>query len=208
VLSKRPIVTMFGVVLAAIGVGWIMSIGADIAPLERLGSLETGRPQLWWRYITEVFSRRPLTGLLGIGGESYFRSNIIGQHPHSAWMNMMYHSGLLLFIPMFSMVIYSVYSGFNVWRNRKYIVGDSLLYSIVFLLLLAMYVQGTFNQVVYWPTYSWSFLHVVLASFLITVWHDIRDGNLNYVLRSDEEIWELEEEEEALEEFTDYGETN
>ncbi|HIB01576.1 MAG TPA: hypothetical protein EYO31_06820 [Phycisphaerales bacterium] len=106
------------------------------------------------------------------------------------------------------MVIYSVYSGFNVWRNRKYIVGDSLLYSIVFLLLLAMYVQGTFNQVVYWPTYSWSFLHVVLASFLISVWQDIRDGNLNYVLRSDEEIWELEEEEEALEEFTDYGETN
>ena len=206
VLSKRPIVTMFGVVLAAAGIGWIMSVGAEIAPMERLTSLETGRPQLWWRYITEEFSRRPLTGLFGTNGESYFRSNIIGQHPHSAWMNMMYHSGLILFVPMFSMVLYSCYSGFKVWLNRKSLTGDSLLYSIVFLLLLAMYVQGCFNQVVYWPTYTWSFLHVLMASFFICVWQEIRDGDVEHVLKSEEEIWEAEELEE-LEDFTDYGET-
>ena len=206
VLSKRPIVTMFGVVLAAAGIGWIMSVGAEIAPMERLTSLETGRPQLWWRYITEEFSRRPLTGLFGTNGESYFRSNIIGQHPHSAWMNMMYHSGLILFVPMFSMVLYSCYSGFKVWLNRKSLTGDSLLYSIVFLLILAMYVQGCFNQVVYWPTYTWSFLHVLMASFFICVWQEIRDGDVEHVLKSEEEIWEAEELEE-LEDFTDYGET-
>ncbi len=204
VMSKRPLVTMFGVVLAAIGVGWIMSVGGEIAPMERLGTLETGRPQLWLRYITEVYSRRPLTGLFGTGGESYFRSNIIGQHPHSAWMNMMYHGGLFLFVPLFSMVLYSVYSGLNVWRKRKQLAGDPLLYSISFLLLLAMYVQGCFNQVVFWPTYSWSFLHVVMASFFISVWQDIRDGDVHYVLKSDEEIWASEEEQE-LEEFVDYG---
>ena len=206
VLSKRPIVTMFGVVLAAAGIGWIMSVGAEIAPMERLTSLETGRPQLWWRYITEEFSRRPLTGLFGTNGESYFRSNIIGQHPHSAWMNMMYHSGLILFVPMFSMVLYSWYSGFKVWLNRKSLTGDPLLFSIVFLLLLAMYVQGCFNQVVYWPTYTWSFLHVLMASFFICVWQEIRDGDVEHVLKSEEEIWEAEELEE-LEDFTDYGAT-
>ena len=204
VMSKRPLVTMFGVVLAAIGVGWIMSVGGEIAPMERLGTLETGRPQLWLRYITDVYSRRPLTGLFGTGGESYFRSNIIGQHPHSAWMNMMYHGGLFLFVPLISMVLYSVYSGLNVWRKRKQLAGDPLLYSISFLLLLAMYVQGCFNQVVFWPTYSWSFLHVVMASFFISVWQDIRDGDVHYVLKSDEEIWASEEEQE-LEEFVDYG---
>jgi hypothetical protein len=159
---------------------------------------------LWWRYITEVYTRRPLTGLFGTGGESYFRSNIIGQHPHSAWMNMMYHGGLFLFVPLFSMVLYSVYSGLNVWRKRKQLVGDPLLYSISFLLLLAMYVQGCFNQVVFWPTYSWSFLHVVMASFFISIWQDIRDGDVSYVLKSDEEIWATEEDEE-LEDFVDYG---
>jgi len=200
VLSKRPIITMLGVTIAAIGIGWIMSIGADISPMERLTNLETGRPQLWSRYITEVFSQRPLTGLLGTTDGYYFKSPIIGMHPHSAWMNMMYHGGLMLFVPMFSMVVYSCYSGLRVWSRRKQLVGDPLLYSIAYLLLLAMYVQGCFNQVVYWPTYTWSFLHVVMASFFICVWHDIRDGDVNDVLRDE---WDDEEQEE-LEDFVDY----
>jgi hypothetical protein len=205
VLSKRPIVTVIGLSVAAIGIGWIMSIGAEISPMERLGTLETGRPQLWYRYITEVYTRSPLYGLLGSRGESYFRSNIIGQHPHSAWMNMMYHGGFLLFIPQITLVIFSCYSGIRVWMNRKYLNGDPLLFSIVLLLLLAMYVQGSFNQVVYWPTYSWSFLHVAFASTFIALWAAIRDEGVEYALPSgyddDEESWE---EYSELEEFTDY----
>ena len=204
VLSKRPIVTILGISIAAFGLGWIMSIGAEIAPMERMTNLDTGRPQLWYRYITEVFSQRPLTGLLGTKDGYYFKSPIIGMHPHSAWMNMMYHGGLMLFVPMFSMVIYSCYSGFRVWRVRKQLVGDPLLYSISFLLLLAMYVQGSFNQVVYWPTYTWSYLHVVMASFFICLWIDIRDGDASFVLRETGELWD-EDEQEELEEFTDYS---
>jgi hypothetical protein len=158
---------------------------------------------LWLRYITEVFSRRPLTGLLGTSDGYYFKSPIIGMHPHSAWMNMMYHGGLMLFVPMFSLVVYSSYSGLRVWRKRKQIVGDPLLYSISYLLLLAMYVQGCFNQVVYWPTYTWSFLHVVMASFFICLWSDIRDSGVRRVLRDE---WDLLDDEEPaeLEDFTDY----
>ena len=211
VLSKRPIVTIIGLTIAASGLGWILSIGGDTSPIERLTSLETGRPQLWYRYITEVYTRSPLYGLFGSSGESYFRSNIIGQHPHSAWMNMMYHGGLLLFIPQITLVIYSCYAGIRVWMNRKYLNGDPLLFSIVLLLLLAMYVQGTFNQVVYWPTYSWSFLHVAFASTFIALWSAIRDEGVEYALPADysdgTEYWEeeySEEDEPEVEEFTDY----
>jgi hypothetical protein len=119
----------------------------------------------------------------------------------------MYHGGLILFVPMFSMVVYSSYSALKVWKNRKRLVGDQLLYSIVFLLLVAMYVQGCFNQVVFWPTYTWSFLHVIMASFFVCIWQEIRDGYVDYVLQSEEEIWEAEESVE-LEEFTDYGATD
>ncbi len=208
VLSKRPIVTILGLSIAAAGIGWMMSIGGETSPMERLGSLETGRPQLWYRYITEVYTRSPLYGLLGSKGESYFRSNIIGQHPHSAWMNIMYHGGFLLFIPQITLVIYSCYSGIRVWMNRKYLSGDPLMYSIVLLLLLAMYVQGCFNQVVYWPTYSWSFLHVAFASTFIALWSAIRDGGVENALPEDyyseEDYWEYDDEE--VEEFTDYRE--
>ena len=39
VLSKRPIITVIGLSIAAVGIGWIMSIGAEISPMERLGTL-------------------------------------------------------------------------------------------------------------------------------------------------------------------------
>tara|TARA_B100000959_G_C14659391_1_gene491777 strand:- start:319 stop:603 length:285 start_codon:yes stop_codon:yes gene_type:complete len=91
--------------------------------------------------------------------------------------------------------------------NRKYLSGNPLLYSIVLLLLLAMYVQGCFNQVVYWPTYSWSFLHVAFASIFITLWASIRDGGVEYALpQGDSDEGNEEYDESDLEEFTDYGE--
>jgi hypothetical protein len=208
VLSKRPIVTVIGLSVAAVGLGWILSIGGEISPMERLGTLETGRPQLWYRYITEVFTESPLYGLLGSSGESYFRSNIIGQHPHSAWMNMMYHGGFMLFIPQAILVIYSTYSAIRVWLNRKLLPGDPLLFSITVLLLLAMYVQGSFNQVVYWPTYSWSFLHVAFACIFIAIWTSVRNDGTYWALPSGEENEEYYEEEPQVEEFKDYRETN
>ena len=93
------------------------------------------------------------------------------------------------------------------WLSRKYLTGDPLLYSIVLLLLLAMYVQGCFNQVVYWPTYSWSFLHVAFASTFIALWAAIRDEGVENALPAgydEEEYWD---EEPEYEEFTDYRES-
>ncbi|MDP6586555.1 MAG: hypothetical protein QF535_18010, partial [Anaerolineales bacterium] len=204
----RPIITILGLGVAAVGISWIMSIGGGISPMERLASLETGRLQLWYRYITEVFTESPLYGLLGSSGESYFRSNIIGQHPHSAWMNMMYHGGFMLFIPQAILVIYSTYSAIRVWLNRKLLPGNPLLFSITVLLLLAMYVQGSFNQVVYWPTYSWSFLHVAFACIFIAIWTSVRNDGTYWALPSGEENEEYYEEEPQVEEFKDYRETN
>jgi hypothetical protein len=203
-LTKRPVVTVVGMVVAAAGLSWIMSMAEDTA-MERLGSLESQRTELWGYYLRDVFTRRPFFGLLGTGGESYFRSNIVGQHPHSAWFNLMYHGGLFLLIPMWILVGYSTYSGYKVWKLRKYLGGSPLIYSVMYMLLLAMYVQGCFNQVVFWPTYSWSFLHVVLAGLFIMVWREIRIGNINGALPSLSEQSYYEVPEEASEEFHDYA---
>ena len=75
----------------------------------------------------------------------------------------------------------------------------------MYMLLIAMYVQGCFNQVVYWPTYTWAFLHVLLAGLFICVWHDIRDGNIQMALPSLEDEWIDDEEEQQVEEFQDYA---
>ena len=198
VVTKRPLMTVLGLGIAAAGLMWIMSMAEDTS-MERLGSLESQRTELWGLYIRDVFAERPLTGLLGVTSESYFRSNVVGQHPHSAWFNMMYHGGILLFIPLSILVCYSTFSAYQVWKYRRELPGSPLFYSIIFMLLIAMYTQGCFNQVVYWPTYTWSFLHVVIAGLFICLWGEIREGNLNYVLR----LYDSEEYEE--EDFVDYS---
>ena len=91
-----------------------------------------------------------------------------------------------------------------------YLGGNSLVYSVMYMLLMAMYLQGFFNQVVYWPTYTWSFMHVVLAGLFIAIWKDIEFGGVEYAFPSAEDYQEPEVEEpedleqpegESLEDF-------
>lgn len=206
VVSKRPVMMLLGLTVAAIALPLVFSFGAD-ANLERFGSLETGRLDIWSAYWKDVFPRRPLFGLLGTSGESYFKSvNEVGQHPHNAWFYLMYIGGASFALPMVFLTIYSTTSGYKLWKMRKHLPGDPLLYSVLVVLLVAMYIQGIFNQVVYWPTYTWSYLHVVLASIFICIWQDVRDGNVQGALYDDEPTEEYYEQEESRnEQFEDFG---
>jgi hypothetical protein len=206
-VSKRPIVMVIGIALAALALPFLLSVGAE-TNLERMGSLETGRLDIWSAYWQEVFPRRPLFGLLGSSGESYFKSvSEVGMHPHNAWFYLMYVGGASFMLPMICLTIYSSYCGYKIWKEKNSLPGDPIVYSILVMLLIAMYIQGLFNQVVYWPTYTWSYLHVVLASWFIAMWSDIRDGGVAWSLFDDTETTEIYEPEDAeLEDFRDYEE--
>ena len=203
VLVKRPIFMILAIGMGVIGLSFMLSIGEN-AEFDRLGNLESGRLDIWYTYWTQVFPSRPLFGLLGTAGQSFEKSLIeVGQHPHNAWFYLMYLGGATLALPMFYLTVYSSYCGVKLWKFRNYLPGNPLLYSILVMLLLAMYIQGLFNQVVYWPTYTWSFLHVVLACLFIAVWQDIRDGKLRESLYNDSDD-EEEEDEEYSEDFEDF----
>jgi len=207
VVSKRPIMMILGLGVAVVALPLVFSLGAD-ADFERYGTLESGRLDIWKAYWTTVFPQRPLVGLLGTSGESYLKSlSEVGQHPHNAWFYLMYVGGAALALPMVILTVYSSYCGFMIWRVRKLLPGDPLLYSIIVVLLGAMYFQGLFNQVVYWPTYTWSYLHVVLASIFICMWKNIREGYFDTALYDDEPSEDYYEEnvvnEEEFEDFND-----
>jgi hypothetical protein len=119
----------------------------------------------------------------------------------------MYIGGASIALPMVYLTIYSTMCGIKLWKVRNYLPGDPLLYSVLVMLLIAMYIQGLFNQVVYWPTYTWSYLHVVLASLFICIWADIRDGNFEGALYDDEPTDETYDfDETPPEDFEDYEE--
>jgi hypothetical protein len=204
-ISKRPVMMLLGIIAAAIALPFIFSLGAD-ANMERFGTLQTGRLDIWSAYWSDVFPRRPLFGLLGTSGESYFKAvNEVGQHPHNAWFYLMYIGGAAFALPMVYLTIYSTICGYKLWRFRKLLPGDPLLYSVLVVLLVAMYIQGIFNQVVYWPTYTWSYLHVVLASIFMCIWRDIQEGRTEEALYDDEppsDDYDIESA--ALENFEDF----
>ena len=50
------------------------------------------------------------------------------------------------------------------------------------MLLVAMYTQGIFNQVVYWPTYTWSIIHVILSVFFISIGTDLKQQDPAWVI--------------------------
>jgi hypothetical protein len=205
VLIKRPIIFILLLAFGFGGLALIVSMAENVE-FDRLGSLETGRLDIWSAYFMEVFPKRPIFGLLGTSGESFEKSmNEVGMHPHNAWLYWMYLGGLSLALPMLYLTIYSSYCGIRIWKLRKYLPGTPLLYSILVMLLLTMYFQGLFNQVVYWPTYTWSFLHVVLSALFICIWHDIKSGNFSEALYDDSESLEYAEyESDAVEEFEDF----
>jgi len=205
-VSKRPMLLIVSIALAAIFLPFLLSLGEQEADLARMTGLNTGRLDIWSAYWQEVFPRRPLFGLLGSSGESYFKAvSEVGMHPHNAWFYLMYVGGASFMLPMICLTIYSSYCGYKMWKVKSLLPGNPLIYSILVMLLIAMYVQGLFNQVVYWPTYTWSYLHVVLASWFIAMWSDIRDGGVAWSLFDDTETHEFyEPEDNELEDFRDY----
>ena len=212
-LTKRPIITVLGLAISFFVFSFIFTLG-EAADFERFSSLQTGRLDIWGAYWTQVFPSRPIFGLLGTSGESYFKAlTEVGQHPHNAWFYLMYIGGISIAGPMLYITIYSVFSGWKIWRVRKFLPSEPLLYSLLFMILIAMYIQGLFNQVVYWPTYTWSFLHVVIASLFICMYREMRDISFDSILYQDDEEYEygdyyLDNEEDVSDEHESHSRTD
>ncbi|MCH2149229.1 MAG: hypothetical protein MK095_07325 [Phycisphaerales bacterium] len=183
--SKRPVLTIIALAVGAFAVSYVMGM-ADATAIDRFSDFESERIYIWQAYIRDVFMQRPLFGLLGVSGEEAFKSSVVGMHPHSAYFNMMYMGGLLYTVPMLWLLWKSLVSMKQVWSNRSLLGVDPLIISILAMLLGAMYVQGLFNQVVYWPTYAWSFLHIILACFFISIAEDLKFEDPAWVLPDEE----------------------
>ncbi|MDG2201643.1 MAG: hypothetical protein P8K80_10750 [Phycisphaerales bacterium] len=200
-LSRRPIITIIGLAVGLAAVSYVIGMAENTA-FDRFADLESNRFEVWAAYTRDVYTQRPLFGLFGVNSELAFRSSVVQAHPHSAYFNLMYMGGLSLLIPMMILLCTSLSCAFRTWRMRHQIGVDPFLISILGMLLVAMYTQGIFNQVVYWPTYAWSFCHVILAIFFITVGTALKEEDPAWVLPDlEDEDWDHEAEWDAYEEL-------
>ena len=134
----------------------------------RLDSLETGRIEIFARYLDEAVSKRPITGLLGEEERSVLRDEDIGAYSHNVYLEMMYVGGILYTLPMLLLAFATIVAAVRVVLARKRLPFDPLLTAILGSFVFAIYIHGMVGSNAYYPTSGWGLLHVFISSFVLS----------------------------------------
>ncbi|MEM8756850.1 MAG: O-antigen ligase family protein [Planctomycetota bacterium] len=175
-LSKRPLVLVMIGLVGVLLIPFVLSKAEDTA-FQRFDSLETTRVQIFFQYLQGSIAERPLLGLTGSSGQSFLADEEADSHAHNAYLDLAYQGGIVYLIPMLAVLAYSSYCAFYTWRYRRHVHGiDPLLVSVLVVQLGMMYAHGFVNGAIYYPTYTWAFLHVFLSVLFMGLAHDIKRG--------------------------------
>ena len=196
-LVKRPGLLLAGGAVGAIVLPLVLSVNEDAA--ERLTSLDSsGRVAIWREYL-KVALTRPL-GLFGKSGFSTMTDPAVGDHPHSSWIEMLYLGGWPYLFMLLTPAVVGLKSTWKVWKNR-YLYGDKdrqFLIHVIAALIASFYFQSLFNQALYHPTYTMSFMAVILTLLIIAMAAELPQQQMLYEEWLDDIEWEEHEEEEEM----------
>ncbi len=172
-LVRRPTIAVIGAVIVSLLLGWVLRLGDEQADLSRLRTLQTSRYVIWDAY-WEIVRERPLFGLMGVKGENSKAAWQVGEHPHSAYLHTLYLGGMVFAAPQFLLILVSIIAVFYAIKRRKSLPYDPVLIVCCGVLLLDMYLLAIFGGAIYYPTYSWAFIHVFLAVLFLGIAGDAR----------------------------------
>jgi hypothetical protein len=175
-MTRRPGLTITGIVIVIFGVSWLFTIAPEVN-VDRLATLETGRIDIAREYIA-IIADRPLFGLLGVEGEMAKASYNVDTYPHNSFLEMLYVGGFSYFIPMFVVVVMAARSGIRVWFARRRLGIDPLLVSLLVGYLFWMFAHALVAEFPYYPTYAWSWFYVFLTAFVLTTDMELRRGEV------------------------------
>lgn len=194
-LVKRPGLLLAGGAVGAIVLPLVLSVNEEAA--ERLTDLSSsGRITIWREYLMGSF-KRPL-GLFGKSGFSAHTDTAVGDHPHSSWMEMLYLGGWPYLLMLLLPALVGVKSAWLVWKN-KYLYGGrdrQFLIHVIAALIASFYFQSLFNQALYHPTYTMSFMAVMLTLLVISMAAELPQQQVIYEEWLDEMEWEEDDEDE------------
>ena len=171
-MVKRPGFLFAGGVVAAIMVPIIASVEEGAGG--RLTELHSsGRFEIWADYL-RLFIRRPL-GLFGTGGNDGLMDDVIGNHAHNAWVDMLYVGGFPLFLMMALPAFLAGKSIWRTWRLRKLWARpeDQMTIHTSASIMAAMFLQSMTNQALFYPTFTWAFLGMVFFMYFISFREDV-----------------------------------
>jgi hypothetical protein len=122
----------------------------------------------------DVVMARPVTGLMGTRGLSVETPAINNKVPHNSYLRMAYLGGAVLVVPLAIAAIISLSSCFYVLKNRNRLKINHLVLSSLAALLLAVYVQGLVNDMIYLSNSVMPFMHFFISCFFIGTANDLK----------------------------------
>jgi hypothetical protein len=175
-LGRKPMAAAAAAVLGLVILVFVVAQAGSHTAFERFDSLQTNRVQVAEEYAAQALSERPLFGLLGSSGMSYFRDEDIGKHAHNAYLDAMYLGGLSYGIPLLVMVGLSQAAAAFLFMRRRSLGVEPLTIGFLVAFMFTIYAQGFVNEVMYYPTYEWAFMHILLSTLLLSMAADAHRG--------------------------------
>ncbi len=181
---KSPITMVAGAV-AIVAALYIGSGLVSEANLNRLNSLQTGRYEIWAEYVGAI-ARSPILGRLT--AES---APLPGDtHAHNAYIEVLYQFGFVVGIPLFALAAWSLICAFRVYLRRQNLGLEQTEATLFCAMMPAIYLHGMATLAIYYPTYSWAFIQVFIASTFICLAGSIHQPFLEDAGEDWEDDWE------------------
>ncbi len=162
-LFRRPI---FGVLATGVLVVGLIAV-AGVSEDTSFERMDRGLDRIeYWRAMLEEVRQRPLSGLLFTSGLDAIDTE---ENAHNAYIVVLYLGGLSLAIPLFSVQLYGCWRAVCAWWEPRRVPIDPLLTSVLVAMSLGQLAHGFVNEVIYYPTYTWAFLTVLVPCFFMSV---------------------------------------
>lgn len=158
---RRP---LFAILLSVAMLGSIAFVFSQIdtdVSFARLGNLESGRwitAEIYLRWI----AANPIGGTLLTSSRPGTED-----HPHNAFIGLLYEGGLLLFLPMLIFTVQSVWAGFRNLFDPRALTTDRVFKGLEPWLVVAMVAHGFTTLALFHSTFSWAFAFILLGSIAI-----------------------------------------
>jgi hypothetical protein len=163
VALRRPLFAIFSLGFMAFVLVTVLRY-AESSDFERVRNVDD-RTSFTLAVLEEV-KDRPLWGLATADGLMTYNPDL---NAHNAYVEMIYIGGVSLAGPLFALQLWGHWSMARLWFLRRWLPFDPLLISVLAGFSLALLIHGFINDMIYYPTYTWAYLNILVACLAMSL---------------------------------------
>ncbi|MEM9347271.1 MAG: O-antigen ligase family protein [Planctomycetota bacterium] len=172
-IIKRPVLAVTGVFLIVVLVVVLIIQSAQSVQQTRLTNLQTARFELQYNYLKNIM-KNPLIGFGTMTAGEASDEWVYGSHAHNSYLQSATFAGIPYTLILMTPSAIALFAGLRLWQIRRIYPDLSNRYFFASVLLLGLLLVGLTTSLLYYPTFSASFMHTWLVAWLISSWQSNR----------------------------------